>query len=456
MAPGRSLDRLRRKVPFLVRHTAILLWIVLVVAKDYVWILFRLRILEVAISSELMAEINRRNAVRIREAAVRLKGGLIKVGQFVSSRVDIVPLEYVEELSVLQDSVDPEDFSYIAGQIRHYYEGREPAEVFARFDVSPLAAASFGQVHRAQTHEGDEVAVKVQYPHIRESLAVDLAVFWVVVKVLGWLFPHLTLDDIYLETAKASWAELRYLDEAAHAERIRSDFRDDDRIVVPRPHRQYCRAAVLVTDFIDGKKINDLEAMNELGVDVTEVLTIVADAYIKQIYVNGFFQSDPHPGNLFFLPPHSGSNPTDYVKVGIVDFGQAKEMPPDVHENLRRAVFGMLMGDDELLVEALMDLDVIGEKDRPAVQELIDYFGARIKTGSAAEFNQLDYHDVHVLISQFIRQVEDLRIPNDLILYGRTLGLLHGLATMLDPSVNIFAIARPHFMKFLFPQQDGD
>ncbi len=443
------VDALRYKATFLWHHTTVLVWVLLQISVSYGWLLFLLRVLELEISAEKIGAIHHRNARRYRIAAEKLKGATIKVGQILSTRVDITPAECVEELIQLQDSVEAEPYTYIAGQIEKEL-GASPEVLFARFDHDALAAASFGQVHRSQTHRGREVAVKVQHAHIKESLAIDLFCFGILTYFFDPLFPKLRIRQLNSEMEDALRRELRYDEEREAAERVRANFEEDPRVIVPETFPELSSVHVMTAAFLEGYKINDREAMAEYNVEASDVLKLVADAYIRQIYVHGFFQSDPHPGNLFLLPPGGPHNDTEEVRIGIIDFGQSKEIPQEIQTALRRAVLGDLMKDEDLFIDSLLDLRIIGRHDVPVMLELVEYFADKINTGASSEVNNMDYMEMNKHLWSFLDRVEDLYIPPDLVLYGRTLGLLHGLCTDLDEEMNIFEIVQPHLMKFLF------
>ena len=199
-------------------------------------------------------------------------------------------------------------------------------------------------------------------------------------------------------------------------------------------------ARVLTLSFVEGYKISDVEKMHALGVSPSEVLELVIGAYCKMIYVDGFFQSDPHPGNLFFMPG---------PRIGIVDFGQSKHIPRRVHDGLRRGAFAAVTHDHEGLVDALIELGLIKTRDRHLFLDVIDKVSIRIPTGSPDEVNKLDFEEVREWVVSLLAKIEGVRVPNDLVLYGRTISLLHGLATRLDPNINVFRVAAPYLMQFL-------
>lgn len=430
---------------FLMRHAFLLSWTIFLIVGDYALLIFKLQLLEEDVPDERLSIIHRRNAIRYRTTAFRLKGGMIKIGQYISARVDVMPREWIQELSLLQDSVEPVSFDYIRATIKREL-GEDPDVIFKHVDQEATAAASFGQVHRAVTHDGDELAIKVQHAHIERTLNIDLAIYRVGVRVFSALFPRFQIDRIYQEVSKALRRELRYDMEAEHCQRIHKNLADNPDITVPTVYPEYCSPQLIAMSFIHGKKINSREVMKEHNIDASTILRIVMDAFVKMIYVDGFFQSDPHPGNLFLIP---GEGPQG-VKVGLIDFGQVKEIPDHIHRSLRRSVWAVVMKDEELFLEMLIAMGIVQETDRKITAEVINEFAKYVEVGAPQEFNQIDYEEIAIIMQRFLSRIEQLYIPEDLILYGRTVGLLHGLATDLDPNINVFDIVRPHLMKFLF------
>jgi predicted unusual protein kinase regulating ubiquinone biosynthesis (AarF/ABC1/UbiB family) len=428
-------------------HAFLLSWLMLRFILRYAWVIFRERVLERPIAAAKLVALNEKTAREYVRVAMKLKGGMIKMGQFVSARADVVPKELVAILKELQDRVQPAPFHEVQQTIEAQF-GKPLHEVFASIEPQALAAASFGQAHRARTKEGKHVVIKVLHREIERSLRVDLAIFRVAVFFFGRLFPKFMVDRIYDEIASVTLAELDYLREADSAERVKEILKNDKRVRVPYVLREYTRPRVLCLEDITGLRIDDPKLIEAHGGSPREVMKAVVGAFCEQIYVHGFFQSDPHAGNLFFYPPDP-NNPEAPI-IGIIDFGQAKEIPPRFHEALRRAVLSTMQKDADMFLAAIVEMGIVEEVEIEKVRAVVTKLGAQIKDGSVREVMALDYESLARDVMKALQDLEAFSIPNDLVLYGRTLGILHGLNFLLDPELPIFEIAGPYLMKFAF------
>jgi len=413
----------------------------------YSWVIFREVVLEWPMPKEKLVALNERTANEYVAAAMKLKAGTIKLGQFISARADIVPKELVTILSQLQDRVEAAPYDYVRQTIEGEF-GEPIAKVFKSIEEKPLAAASFGQVHRAVTWQDDAVVVKVLHRNIERSLKVDLFIFRAAVFFFSRLFPRFMLDRVYDEIANVTWHELDYHREAKAAERVRNNLANDTRIRVPKVMWDYCRPRVLCLEDITGLRCDDRKLIEQTGGDPNFVLRAIIGAFCQQIYVDGFFQSDPHPGNLFYYPPDGNGGPV----VGLIDFGQSKEMPPQLHHALRRAVTATIQRDPDMFLDAMVEMGVVEEVETDKVRDVVLKLGEQIKGGSAREIMSLDYEALARDVIKALQELDVLTLPNDLVMYGRTLGLLHGLTFTLDRDLPLFEVAAPYLMEFAFGQ----
>ena len=242
---------------------------------------------------------------RVRMALEELGPTFVKLGQILSTRPDLIPLEYVQELSKLQDDVPSFPYDDVREIIKSE-TGRFPEEIFHSFDKTPIAAASIGQVHKAILKDTEEeVAIKVQRPNIQQTIEVDLEIM---LHLASLMERHVAEMEVFHPTkivnefARSIEDELDYTVEASHIEHFARQFLDDETIYVPKVYRDLSTKRILVMEFIDGIKASDLDRLKQDGYDLKEIASRGADSILKQICVYGFYHADPHPGNIFILP----------------------------------------------------------------------------------------------------------------------------------------------------------
>ncbi len=384
--------------------------------------------------------LHRRNAIFFREKALEMKGVLIKAGQFMSSRVDILPDEYTSELSLLQDSVPPHDYEGIKKRIIEEL-GAPPEEIFMRFNTTPIAAASLGQVHEAFLKDGKKVAVKIQYPEIEKVIETDIKTLKTVIKLIRGKFGHINFDMLHDEFSRILRAELNYLEEGKNAERFSQNFEGDERVIFPKVFWEYTTKHVLTLEFVDGIKITEYDSLRAAGIDTKEIATLLGEVYSRMIYLHGFFHGDPHPGNIHVQPG---------PKLVFVDFGIVQAIPERIKRELRRFANAIVERDPEGAVESLRRMGFIleGADYRSLVdvaQSLIDKY----RDITPKELKELTIEHIYKEIENIINILDFIQIPNNFILLGRTIGILNGISSGLNPEVNIIEIGTPFIKEFL-------
>lgn len=388
------------------------------------------------------ARLNRlhaKNARMLRERMVEMKGVLIKIGQFMSSRVDILPQEYTDELSKLQDQVPPTPFGEIA---RRVTEELGPMErIFSSFDPEPIASASLGQVHKACLRDGDCIVIKVQYPGIEEVIAADIRTLKFVIRILRLLFRQINLDVIYTEFSRIIQEELDYLHEGKNAETFARNFANNPRIRIPVVYWPYTTQRVLALEYLEGIKITDFDAIDRAGIDRREVSRVLAEAYAQMFFSDGLFHGDPHPGNIFVRPG---------PEISLVDFGMVDRISTPRREGLRAAFIAIVDRDALGFVRALVDMGFIPlTRDIQPLVHFTDKLLQKYRDISAEELKAMDIDDISDDVLEALRLSPALQIPNDFILLGRVIGMLNGLASQLDPETNIIEIAAPFAKQFI-------
>lgn len=389
-----------------------------------------------------------KNAEKFYQLAVRMKGGLIKVGQLISARVDVVPRTWTKSLSRLQDKVTPAPWKSIEAQLVREY-GRHPEEIFESIEHEALAAASFGQVHKAITKDGKIICLKIRYPDLEMKLAIDLFLFGTAVYLFNLFTPLADLRPVYREMREALQTELDYEQEAEYTRTIHENMKDFPQFWVPAVLEEYTTRGVICTEFFDGYKITNFEKMNELGIARRDVLEIILNAFTKMMYEDGIFQSDPHPGNLMFRMKDGK------VEICLLDFGQVKIMPKEFHAKLLQAVFAFLSRDVDKFLPQLINLGVVDERNAAHIRPILKDFFTEYFELSPKEARQLDFRKIREDVLETLDKLEGIVIPNDIVLYGRTFSLISGLATQIDHNANMFLLAKPFLMKTLASMQQS-
>ncbi len=394
-------------------------------------------------------ERQRRAAERLARTLGGLKGAFVKLGQFAALRYDVLPAWVREGLASLHDRVPPLPFETVLHVVETEL-GRPLGDAFAAFDPEPLGAASIAQVHRARLASGEDVAVKVQHPWLEASLAADLALLRA---LLGAFMAatgrgRATGRRLFDEFAAALREELDFEREAAVAREIAANLAFEPQIVVPEIVSALTTRRVLTMRFHAAVGIADRAGLARLGVPPGAVLEVLARAYAKQVFADGLFHADPHPGNLFVLDePGAASRP----RVLFIDFGLSRRLGPALRDELRRGLFALLQRDPDGFVAGMERMGMIApgahEGVRAAVLEMFERM--RDEAASPLALSGDRILSLKDRAKALLQETPGLQLPNDLLLYARTLSYLFALGAELDPSVDLLKISLPYLMKFL-------
>ena len=370
---------------------------------------------------------------RFRLALEELGPTFVKLGQVLSTRPDLIPLTFIEELTKLQDEVPPFPYSEVR-EIIQAETGKFPEELFESFDEKPLAAASIGQVHRARLKNGSEVVVKVQRPRIKKTIEIDLEIM---LHLAGLMERHLEElqviqpSRIVEEFARTLEEEIDYTVELSHIERFAKQFEKDDTIRVPQVYRELSTERILTMENIHGIKGSDLEALKRGGYDLPLLAERGADLIMKQIFVHGFFHGDPHPGNIFFLPENI---------ICYVDFGMMGRIGRSEREDFADMLMAVVQRNDKKMVEAMLKLTEYDiEPDREKLELQMGNFIDR--------YLYLPLKDLRLgrLLQQLLELVTEnrLTIKANFFLMMKALSQVESLGVELNPDFEIITRAKP-------------
>ncbi|MCZ8248410.1 MULTISPECIES: ABC1 kinase family protein [unclassified Microcystis] len=361
----------------------------------------------------------------------------IKIGQSLSTRADLIPLEYIEQLTQLQDRV-PEFNSQEAIRVIETELGQTLDNLFESFTVSPLACASLGQVHRARLLSGEEVVIKVQRPNLEGLFNLD---FELLHRLTRWLniFPGVkkyNLEAIYQEFFELLFQEIDYIHEGKNADRFRENFKNYPQVKVPLVYWQYTTRRVLTLEYVPGIKVDDRETLLANGINVDGIIQLGICSYLKQLLQDGFFQSDPHPGNM------AVSQEGELI---FYDFGTMFELKSVAKDQMIETFFAILRKDTETVLKTLMYMGLIEpvvelQPVRNIVQFLLDEF--RDKPVDVRAFEQIS-DQVYLMFKQ-----QPFRLPPQMTFIIKSVTTLDGIARSLDPQYNLLAASQP-FVKSL-------
>jgi len=384
-----------------------------------------------------------RQGVWLKENLIALGPTFIKIGQALGTRADLLPLAYVKQLSTLQDQVPPfptsEAFARIESEL-----GRALSEAYAEIDAEPVASASLGQVYRARMHTGEEVAVKVQRPRLRETVGRDIAVLGRITRFLA-RFPSVSenadWEGMLREFDATIHEEMDYAREGRNADRFRQNFRGWRAVRVPAIHWTHTTARVLTMEFMRGTKVTDIEGLRARRISPVKVNRLLVRAYLKQLLEDGFFHADPHPGNLLV---------TDTGRLVFFDFGMTGRITPRLQSQMIDAFFHVVGRDIEGLAQDLISLNFLKpgvdtERVRPVVEGLFRHY-LNLKLGEV-NFKELTYDLAEVMYDY------PFRLPSNFTYIIRALMTLEGIGIVTDPGFSFFDTAKPYAKEFMLRRE---
>lgn len=392
------------------------------------------------VTEEKKAARRKKQAIWIRDTFLDLGPTFIKVGQLFSTRADLFPNEYVEELSKLQDRVPAFSYEQVEAIVEQDL-GKPISQLFLSFDPIPLAAASLGQVHKAQLHTGEEVVVKVQRPGLKKLFTIDLQILKGIARYFqshpdwgrgrDWM-------GIYEECCRILWEEIDYISEGTNADTFRRNFRDYEWVKVPRVYWRYASPRVLTLEYLPGIKISHYEALEAAGLDRKLIAQLGAKAYLQQLLNDGFFHADPHPGNIA-VSPEGGA-------LIFYDFGMMGRIKTNVREQLMETLFGISQKNADRVVSSLVALGALSPTEdmgpvRRSVQFMLDNFMDKPFENQSVSEISADLYE--------IAYDQPFRFPATFTFVMRAFSTLEGVGKGLDPDFNFMEVAKPFALQIM-------
>jgi len=399
---------------------------------------------------------HQRNAKRLYQGFLRLRGVYIKVGQVLSVLGSFLPQAFVDELQGLQDSVPPKPFRVIRRSLIEAH-GKPPEETFASLSEEALAAASLGQVHRGTHHDGSPLAVKILYPNIDRIIRIDLRVLRWVFKVWQRIVPVANLSTVLDQLEDVLSRETNYKLEADNLERLSAKFADDDSVAFPVVYRDLSSRRVLVMSFMEGLKITDVDSYEAAGLDRTEVARLLVTSYYKQLLIDGLYHADPHPGNFL-------------VRTGpqlvFLDFGAVEPVRDALRKGMITMLTGIIARDDDKALEGIEEMGFVAPNgDRELLNRTVRHYFTKLVTLKVADYGNMSIdqivskEELRAVRGQMRSLMRSVRYPEGYFYIERSLVLLFGLCATIDPHVNALELGFPYAMQFILKnaqQQGGD
>lgn len=431
-------------------------WTAAVVMLSYLWLSLKSKAFGTAYYEKRILALHLRNAERVKIAILQLNGLFIKIGQMLSILSNFLPEAFQKPLAELQDKIPPRSFDQVRERIIREL-GQPPETLFARFDETPLAAASIGQAHRAQLLDGSEVVVKVQHADIEDIARIDLEIMRRLTVFISFFFHIKGMGYLYTQVRKMIEEELDFASEAGYMTRIGANLKAEDRIFVPEVRPEFSTSRVLTTTFYEGVKISDLDQLDAWQLDRRDLASRLLRAYCHMLFQDGLYHADPHPGNI--LVRQDGA-------IVLLDFGATGQLSTAMREGIPQLIEAAVKKDTQGMVDAFRamgfiadgrEASLMAERMIAAMQEFLQ---------NEVQFEGLNFKDIKIkpFDNSLFRLVQDIgfsgisgamQVPKDWVLLNRMLTLLLGLCNTLDPKLNPLDIVRPYAKEFVMGQR-GD
>jgi len=377
---------------------------------------------------------------RLRHLLEELGPTFIKLGQLLSIRSDLLPVEVIRELELLQDHVNQVSINEIKDKIQLEF-GQAVEDIFVRFNETPVGSASIGQVHEALLPTGQEVMVKVQRPKIKETVFADLEIIKDLSKIMenhyDWA-EHYHITDLMDELSESIKNELDYMEEGRNTETIQLQFENHNGIKVPEIYWEYTTAEILTMERIDGIKITEIQQLNLTPEEKRQIADRLVESFVTQILREGFFHGDPHPGNIHYIP--------ETKQLGFIDLGQIGRLSARKRYDVTTLMIGLMNEDTDLIVKAMYRLTYVPTSvDNKRFYDDIDRVSKKFSHTPLGKWNF--GLTINELFS--ISHNHQIYIPTDFMMLGKTLITLEGIISDIDPSLNLLELAKPYAQQLL-------
>jgi len=425
--------RLRRIVPL--AGTVAGLWL------RWRWLRVQRRLHGVPAMEEATHRFHQRAAEAVVRRAIRQQGLIIKTCQFLGSRADVLMDEYVTTLSLVHDQVPPRPWREIEPVIERELGG--PVDtLYAEFEREPIAAASLAQVYRARLQDGTPVAVKVQYPGIERIVGWDLQAITLLANIWAKFENVIDFRPIAAEMRRYAPDEVDFVHEADAADTLRDMLSNRDDVVIPRIHRALSSRRVITMDYIDGIKVSHIAALRAAGVNTAAVADALINLFNEMILRRGMFHADPHPGNVFVIPPE---HPGGQAKIALVDFGLTKRIPDEFRQQMVVLTSAIVQQQPEMISSTMSDMGFRTREENVETYTALGeaFLGDVLRSGKAYA-DQAMVAEVNQRLGKVLRANPLVDVPGDVILIARVMGLLSGLGRTLDSQTDLLTALMPY------------
>ncbi|MCK9522683.1 MAG: AarF/UbiB family protein [Proteobacteria bacterium] len=425
-------------------------WLILL---SYAWLAFRARLWGDEYRELRIDALHVRNAARIEKAILSLQGMFIKIGQLFSIMTSFLPETLRVGLSNLQDAVPARPFEQIRMQIAQEL-GASPEALFASFQEEPIASASLGQVHLAETRDHRKVAVKVRHPDVEKVAAADLKTVWRVLNLVKRFVKMRGLDNYYHEIRAMVFEELDFRKESENLKAVAANFAPDSGVVFPTVLDELSTSRVLTLEYISGTKITDVATLTAKGLNPSHIAERLLTVYCQMIFVDGIYHADPHPGNILIR---------DDGAIALLDFGAVGHLSASMRSGLISFLEAIIKGNEEQLLQSLKDMGFlrIGTDQTEAATRVIEHFHQKFQ--EEIHLTNFSFSSINIDASKGFAHLADLndmnvglrqitsafKMPREWVLLERTALLLAGICSHLDPQLKPAQIIRPYLEKLV-------